>query len=292
MLAKGYIGPMADTVSEGPLVRMRPAALGPTHSATIRGQPIRRCILVVGSALVVTPGSTTCLLSFTIVPLAVCKKTADLASRIVVLVKTPRGALGAITSPHFFLETDRAPCSLCHLARMEKMLRTDAMNSLDMELFNVQAAILPWMLLAPLAMPSRGCGTPPGCTCHTLGSVMAVNWPAPCGTQRGEGSMATFPTKMTMSLDVMGSLLILTSASFPFDMAKLHDEFVGVASTRLGRGEAAARQLEGWELSLGKLPLLPASASALAMFLVTHGRGTATIMPRHWTTVATRAHSR
>ncbi len=85
--------------------------------------------------------------------------------------------------------------------------------------------------------------------------------------------MATFPTR------VMDFLLNLAPASTPFYMETMHDEFVGVVGTRLGRGEAAARQFVGWGISLGKLPPPPVLTPALTMLLDALGHGRTTIVP-------------
>ncbi len=53
--------------------------------------------------------------------------------------------------------------------------------------------------------------------------------------------MRTYTSQRTGDLSAMICSLMLVSASILLIAAKLHGEFVGVAITRLGRGEAAAR---------------------------------------------------
>ncbi len=103
--------------------------------------------------------------------------------------------------------------------------------------------------------------------------------------------MATMPTAMTLCLDIMVGMLVYAPAWVLCDMAKMH-EFVGVAITRLGRGETAVIQLEGWAPSLGTLPLLPASASMVVTLLPIHGPMTAARMLWHWMMFVKRMLSR
>ncbi len=77
LLTKGVIGPMADTVSEGPPVRVRAAVLGPMAVSTNRGPVIRLRTSAVGSVLVVTPGSKTSVLLMMVVPLTVIRVTTN-----------------------------------------------------------------------------------------------------------------------------------------------------------------------------------------------------------------------
>ncbi len=171
VIAEGYTVSMAVILLEGPLVRVRPVALGPMHMSTFRGLPIRRRILVVGSARVVTLGLTSC-------PLLAM--VALLTVKLALLVLAQRGDLGATTPPRFLLATSRAPIRFRHLAPLAMTLEADATGLFDMEPFGDLTAMPPWALLGPTAMPGRGPGTLPGCTCLTSGLETAANWHASC----------------------------------------------------------------------------------------------------------------
>ncbi len=92
-----------------------------------------------------------------------------------VLALTPREALGAIASPHFFLEIARALSVLCRLARLGKTLKADAMSLVAMMLFDDRPTMLHKITPAPPAVRRRGCGSLLGYTYRTLGSATAVS---------------------------------------------------------------------------------------------------------------------